>query len=327
MVRVLPDESVARVLAIEDLLGVVETAFERQGDGAVERPPQPNMDVGIGLEDGDDGAAGNVLFQPGYIHGREYFVTKIASVHAGNRERGLPTVNVGMVLTEATTGVPAAYLHGSRLTNAKTGCVGGLAARELAVEPATLGVIGAGTQARWQTRAIAATTDLTAVRIYSPSDSKFACAEDLKAELDVPVEAVDSARDAVADAGIVATTTTATEPVLSGDDLAPGTLVVAIGAYNATMRELDERTFERAARVVASAPENVAEVGEVIAAGYGVEDLVPFPAVLAGETAGRERADEIVVFESAGSAVLDAACAEHVYREAVAAETGTTVPL
>ena len=53
--------------------------------------------------------------------------------------------------------------------------VGGLAVRELADGPITLAVIGAGTQARWQTRAIHAGTDIERIRVYSPSESREAC--------------------------------------------------------------------------------------------------------------------------------------------------------
>ncbi|MEA5388291.1 hypothetical protein VB779_15450 [Haloarculaceae archaeon H-GB11] len=157
-----------------------------------------------------------------------------------------------------------------------------------------------------------------------PSDSRERCAADLDAELDATVRAVDSAREAVTDASVVVTVTTATDPVFPGDALAPGALVVAIGAYTPEMHELDSRTFERADQVFATAMGNVLDVGEVIEAGLTEADMVPFADVLEGR-AGRRSDDEILVVESAGSAVLDAAAVEHVYRAAERADVGTVV--
>jgi len=325
--RVLSDADVAALLSLADLLPVVEAAFVRQGRGEVERPPRPHFPVGTGLDpDAPDEPLGTGLVMPAYVHGATHYATKLVGVHEGNAERGLPTVNAQIVLTEAATGLPAALLAGSRITNARTGCIGGLAARDLAVGPVSLGILGAGTQARWQARAIAAATAVTDVRVYSPSDSQLACAADLDAELGVPVTAVDSPRAAVDGASVVVTATTSTEPVFPGDALAPGALVVAVGAYTASMQELDVTTFERAARVFADVPEEVAEIGDARAAGLSAVDLLPLSAAFEGGR-GRQRDDEILVVESVGSAVLDAATADYVYERAVDADVGTTVSL
>ena len=324
MVRILSDADVADCLDVAELLPVVRSAFVSQGRGEVERPERPHFPVGTGLA--DDEPLGTGLVMPAYVHGADHYVTKLASVHEGNAERGLPTVNAQIAVTDAETGQPTALLAGNRITNARTGSIGGLAVAELATAPVTLGVLGAGTQARWQTRCVDAATDLDAVRVYSPSDSKYACADDLDAELDVTVEAVETPADAVTKATAVVTATTSTEPVFDGTDLADGTVVVAVGAYTAEMRELDAATFERAARVFGDVPEEAAEVGGVRAAGLAADDLVPLSEAFEGR-AGRETADEILVVESVGSAVLDAAASEHVLQRAVESDVGTTVPL
>jgi alanine dehydrogenase len=330
MVRVLSDSEVADCLELGDLLPVVREAFVKQGRGEVERPERPHFPVGAGLGGGDSGPRGTGLVMPAYVHGAEFYATKLVGVHEGNADRGLPTVNAQIALIEADTGLPAAYLAGTRITNARTGCIGGLAAAELAVGDAvTLGILGAGTQARWQARAIGAATDLESVRVYSPSDSKRECAEDLRGELGLPadgVEAVESPKDAVRGADVVVTATTATEPVFPGEELEPGTLVVAVGAYTAEMRELDATTFDRAARVFADVPEEVAEIGDLLSADVDADELLAFSVVLEG-TVGRESDDEILVVESVGTAVLDAATAEYVFEEAEARGIGTDVEL
>ncbi len=322
-VRVLSDDDVAAVLDVSDLLDVVADAFVKQGRGEVERPERPHFPIGTG-SGGDP--AGTGLVMPAYVHGDETFTTKIVAVHEANAERGLPTVNAQIVLTDAETGQPRGVLAGNRITNARTGCIGGLAARHLATGPVRLGILGAGTQARWQTRGIAAAADLRTVRVYSPSDSRVECAAALAEEFGIDAEPVDSPREAVADATVVVTATTATEPVFPGEALDPGVVVVAIGAYAPTMQEVDNETMDRAARVFADTPEEVAEIGDVRGTGLDPSSLVPFADLLAGRT-GRENEAEILVVESVGNAVLDAAAAAHVHRAATERGIGTTVEL
>lgn len=333
MVRVLSDADVARVLDLETMLDTVEDALVAQHRGTVERPDRPHFPVGRGLADGTatdamDDPLGTGLVMPAYLHGANYYATKVVGVFEGNTERGIPTVNAAVTLTDARTGVPKGHLAGTRLTNARTGCIGGLAARELAADPdkLSLGTIGAGTQARWQIRAIAAATGVTSVKIHSPSDSRYRCADDLERELDVPTEAVATPREAVEGADVLVTATTASEPVFPGDALDPGATVVAVGAYTAGTRELDRETIARAERVIADVPEEAIATGDLRDTDLAADDLLAFGAVLGGER-GRESSDGIVVVESVGTAVLDAAAAEHLFDVAEEQGIGTTVPL
>ncbi|SEW24647.1 ornithine cyclodeaminase family protein [Halobacterium jilantaiense] len=325
MVLVLNDGDVRGVLDLASLAPVVEHALVKQGAGDVERPERPHYPVGEGLGDGDE-PLGTGLAMPAYVHGEPYFATKLVSVHEDNPDRGRPTVHAQIVLSDARTGEPVAVLDGSHVTNARTGCVGGLAARDLAVgDTVTLGVLGAGAQARWQTRAIDALTDLDAVRVYSPSDSRAECASDLR-EDGIDATAVGSPRDAVVGANVVVTATTSADPVFPADALADGALVVAVGAYTAEMQELDPAVFDRAARVFADVPEEVAATGDLTATDLDESDLIPFSAVLRGER-GRERGDEALVVESVGSAVMDVAAATEVYETARERDVGSEQPL
>jgi len=316
--QVFDDDAVADLLALDDLLGVVERAFLKQGRGEVERPDRPHFPVGEGL-DGRDDPAGTGLAMPAYVHGDPAYATKLASVFPGNADPEVdrPTVQAQVLLAGASDGAPLALFAGERITNARTGCIGGLAARELAAGtgPVDLAVVGAGQQARWQTRAIGATRGVNVARIYSPTpDSREACAADLRHE-GIAAEAADSAAAAVRGADVVVTATTSETPVFPGDALADGSLVVAVGAYEASMRELDRTTFERADRVFADVPEEVAAIGDVVDNGVDPARLTPLSAVFEGD-AGREAADEVIVVESVGSAVLDTATANYLWRDA-----------
>lgn len=324
MIRVLSEPAVESLVDLGALLDVIEDGFLAQGADAVERPERPHYPIGTGLA-ADDSAAptGTGLVMPAYIHGADYAVVKLVGVHGDNSSRGLPTVQAHVVVTEAATGRAAAFMAGTTLTNARTGCIGGVAARALVDGPVDLGVIGAGTQARWQTRAIDAAVGVGSARVYSPSDSKIDCAADLRAGLDAEVTPADTCRDAVEGADVVVTATTAAEPVFPGEALSPGCVVLAIGAYTAETQELDAMTFDRTDRVYADVPSEVATIGDIVNTATDPDRLVPLATVLAGDD--QPAADEIVVVESVGSAVLDAAAAEALLNRAQEAEVGVAV--
>lgn len=320
---VLSGGDVEALIELSDLLPVIEDAFRAQGRGDVERPERPHFPVGTGLE--DDEPLGTGLVMPAYVHGAERYVTKLADVHEDNPPEH-PTVHAQVAVTDARTGQPVAYMDGVRVTSARTGCIGGLAARDLAVDPpVTLGVIGAGTQARWQTRAIDAAAGVTEARVYSPSDSKEACAADLR-EWGIDANGVDTPRAAVDGASVVVTATTAREPVFPADALASGAVVIAVGAYTAETRELAPEVFDRAAQVFADVPKEVATIGDLDGTGIGAADLIPLSEVFEGR-AGRRAADEVLVVESVGTAVLDAATGDHLYERAQDQGRGTDLEL
>jgi alanine dehydrogenase len=321
MVHILTEEDVAAILELPDLLPVVAEAVRKQDCGEVERPERPHFPVGIDLDAESDEALGTGLTMPAYLHGADTYATKLASVHPDNIERDLPTVNAQVTLTDAATGQPVAYMAGNRITNARTGCIGGLSARVLANSPVVVGLIGAGTQARWQARAIGAAMDVAAVRVYSPSDSKFDCAADLR-EAALDAEAVDTAVEAARGADVVVTATTATEPVVPTDALMPNAAVVAVGAYTPEMQELEPATLTGASTVFADVPIEAVETGDARAAGLSVDDLQPLSAAFDGQPHKGRR-----VVLSVGSAVFDAAAADHVRERAVAENVGQMVDL
>lgn len=340
--RVLSADDVAELLSLSDLLPEIERAFLKQGRGEVERPERPHFPVGVEPDDDAAGdttgatasdAAGTALTMPASIHGDRTYATKLASVHPDNPERGLPTVHAQLLVTESRTGVPLALFAAEAITNARTGCIGGLAARDLAVGdgPVSLAVLGAGAQARWQTRAIRETRGIDSLRVYSPnSRESFAAARRADG---IDAAAVETAAEAVHDADVVVTATTSSEPVFPGDALAADALVIAVGAYTPEMRELDATTMARADRVIADVPEEVAEIGDIVGNDVSPDRLEPlsdtFERRSGSSESGRRPADGegVIVVESVGSAVLDAAAGEYLYRRVDNETAGTEVSL
>lgn len=312
MVTVLSDEDIKPLIQLPAVADVVEEAQIKQDAGTVERPERPHYPIGTGLQ-GDD-PLGTGLVMPAYIHGNDYFATKLVSIYEENSEKGLPTLYAQLMLADAHTGKPVSIMDASSITNARTGCIGGLAVRELANEPVELAVIGAGAQARWQTRAVDALCELERVSVYSPSDSKYVLADELSSS-GISARAAKSADSAVESANVVITTTTSTTPVFSTEAVQDGTLIVGIGAFRSDMQELEPGVFEKADQVFADVPEEVAEIGDLTETTLSVDQLTPLGEVFEGK-AERKSSDEILVVDSVGSAVFDVAAATHVYNRA-----------
>lgn len=323
MVTVLTDEDVESLVQLPDIADVVEEAQVKQDAGAVERPERPHYPIGEGLEETDP--LGTGLVMPAYIHGTEYFATKLVSVYEENPEKGLPTLHSQLVLGDAHTGKPVAFMNASSITNARTGCIGGLAVRELANKPVELAVIGAGAQARWQIRAVDALCELDRVSVYSPSDSKYELADQLSSN-GIPTHAAESPDAAVRNANTVITATTSPTPVFSAEAIQQGTLIVGIGAFRADMQELEPAVFDMADRVFADVPEEVAEIGDIKESSLSEDQLIPLGEVFKDNEA-RRSADEILVVESVGSAVFDVATAARVYDQARERDLGDDVDL
>lgn len=320
MLRILDDDDIDDVLDLTALLDVVEDGLIAQYHGDVERPDRPHLPVGRGLE--SDVALGTALVMPAYVHGSAYFVTKLVGVFDTNRERGLPTIFGSIVVIDATTGRTVGLLDGTRITNARTGCIGGIAARALTDGSITVGVIGAGQQARWQTRAIGAACSVERVRIYSPSDSRLECARELVAE-GFTAEAVESANLAIEDADVVVTATTSDRPVFSASGLTDHAVVIAIGAYEPDMQEVEAAVVEDAHWIFADVPSEVASIGDIVGADVDPAEIAPLGGLVTGDV--KPPTDGRVLVESVGSAVFDAVASEWMFDRACEAGHGSVI--
>ncbi len=108
-----------------------------------------------------------------------------------------------------------------------------------------------------------------------------------------------------------------------GDTLAAGTLVVAVGAYTPRCRNWTRRRSN--GRIASSETFPTRPQKPAIYASIPISRWRRSAA--STREFGRHSDDEILVLESVGSAVLDAATAEYVLDRADEAEIGTTVLL
>ena len=155
---------------------------------------------------------------------------------------------------------------------------------------------------------------------------------EMSERIGVAVEPMKSGEEAVRDADILVTATSATKIVLEGAWLEPGMHVNAMGANWSQKRELDERAVGCANKIaVDSIEQSKMEAGDLIQA-FGDDEsrwnvVQELAQIVAGKAPGRTSANEITLFKSNGIATWDLAAAVRVYELAVARGMGQSVPL
>lgn len=249
---------------------------------------------------------------------RSLLGVKVVSVYPDNATRGLPSIMGTYLLMDGATGVPHAAMDGARLTLWRTAAASALAASYLARADAdTLLVCGAGALAPFLIRAHLSVRPITRVLLWNHRPGKAAAlAADLQQQ-GLPVSAVDDLEAAVREADIVSCATLAKAPFLQGVWLKPGTHLDLVGAFNLTMREVNDAALTRASLFIDTSAA-LSEGGDIaigIAGGVIKADDVKadLAALCAGQHKGRTSPDEITLFKSVGAALEDLAAAQLVW--------------
>ena len=141
-----------------------------------------------------------------------------------------------------------------------------------------------------------------------------------------------SAQEAVEGADIICTVTTAREPVVLGDWLAPGATSTPWARSRRPRANWTRPRSPRARLYVDRRESMLNEAGEfLIPRREGVigDDHIAgeLGELLLGKVPGRGSADEITLFKSLGIAIEDLAAAHHIWRKAEATGAGTWVEI
>lgn len=227
-----------------------------------------------------------------------------------------------------------AIMEADRLGQVRTGAASGVATKYMArKEAATIGIFGTGWQARSQLPAVCAVRSIRQVKAYSRNaERRQAFCREMSETLNVEVIPVEDPEEAVKEADILITITTAKEPVLKGVWLQPGVHLNVAGSNFAQKRELDEEAVRRSALIVVDSKEQARiESGDLLVPiERGLlrwEDVHELGEVVAGRLPGRRSDQEITLFKSNGIALEDVAVAWRVYERAKAEGFGQELPL
>jgi ornithine cyclodeaminase/alanine dehydrogenase-like protein (mu-crystallin family) len=268
--------------------------------------------------------AGGHLFgiMPGALGATKPFGAKLISIFPENAAQGRQSHQGVIVLFEPDTGTPVCIVHAGEVTAIRTAAASAVATDALARKDAKhLAILGTGEQAATHARAIAKVRKLESITIWGRSPERAqALAEQMHAELNLPVTTLPTVQQAVADADIICTVTAAAEPILKSEWVQPGAHINVVGSSHAGPAEIDNALVARA-RFFADSREGVLNQGaEFLSAKQAglIDDdhiLAEIGQVLAGTKEGRRSADEITIYKSLGHVVQDLASAWWLYSQ------------
>jgi alanine dehydrogenase len=312
---------VARLLTPADYIRAVEDGFRQSALGNTTSAPPMHIG-GVGGAFHAKGAA-----MAGFA------ALKVNGNFPGNPKRGLPTIQGVVLLADAETGALLAIMDSIEITLRRTAAATALAARYLARPGAhTLAVIGCGAQARPQIEALAAVLPLRTTLVFdADADKALAFAANAAEALGLDVRAAPTLREATLTADVIVTCTTARHAFLNAGDVAAGAFVAAVGADNPVKHEVTPDLMAKA-KVVTDVTAQCASMGDLHHALHaGAMRLEGVHAelgdIVAGAKPGRTRDDEIVVFDSTGTAIQDVASASLAYHRAIERGVGLKVDL
>jgi len=312
---ILTGKDLEKILTMELAIPAVERAFAAHGRGEAVMPPKLYLPL--------EKFGGDFRAMPSLLG--DAVGVKWVNMHPENPKRfRLPAVMGVFILSDPETAFPLAVMDGTRLTSFRTGAAAAVASKYLAVkQPATIGFIGCGTQAR---SILAAHRTLYGGFRPIMADVDPASAERFAREAGGFTASMDQAGSC----DIICTSTPSRQPVLFRSYVGISTHINAMGADAPGKQELDPRLLQEATVVLddlAQATES-GEVNVPLHAGtYRREQIYgTLGEIVAGKKAGRT-GTEITIFDSTGLAIQDLALARVVFDEARGRGLGLEIDL
>lgn len=319
---IISEDAVQAAVSRADALAAVEAVFGAMATGKAWNFPVVREAIGHA-----DALYG---FKAGFDPSTMALGVKSGGYWPGNASRGLTNHQSTVLLFDPDTGQPRALVGGNHLTALRTAAASAVSIRHLArADSRTLGIVGAGHQALFQMRAAVEQRPIERVIAWNRSPERLRNLADAAGELGLPFEAVD--RDTLcARADVIITITSCFEPLLTADQIRPGTHIACMGTDTAGKQEIDPTILARG-RVFADAPEQARTIGEcqhAVSQGVIRADAVHAIGEVINEPDAWPRGDDAVtVFDGTGVGLQDLAVARVAVDHAVANGAASRVEL
>src|SRR6056297_216871 len=321
------DELKSIVSLDESVITAIETGFSQlQKDNATVPPimmiPVPEK-------------TGEVDVKSAYIKGIQRMAIKVASGFFENAKLGLPSASGQMLVLSSETGfLDGVLLDNGYLTQVRTGAAGAVAAKFLAPEKAeNAGVIGSGTQARFQMRALSLVRDIKTIRMFSldSEEVRDRYVKEMSKELGIQVIKAGNVEEVVRNSDVVVTTTPARKGYIKAEWLHPGLHITAMGSDTEEKQELESAVLGKADILACDLKSQVFRLGEIRSAikdGVITENspIRELGEMINGVQPGRESDEQITVCDLTGVGVQDTMIAIKAYDLAAEKQMGTRIP-
>ena len=293
----------------------VENAFDLYAKGQVTAPKI----LGIHINNGGFHIKAGVLTLE-----RTYFAAKTNSNFPDNRKQhGLPTIQGVIIVCDGDNGRPLALMDSMEITIIRTGAATGVAAKYLAKADAkTITICGCGNQGMISLKAIMKVRQPEKVYAFDiDKDQAEKFCKNFSEKISIIPLAINELKTALRQSEIVVTCTTSKQPFILTEDIMPGTFIAAVGADSEDKQEIESRLIA-SNKLVVDLAEQCAGIGELHHALQNKQMQVTdvyagLGEIIAGQKPGRISNEEIIIFDSTGTALQDVAAAAIVYEKAL----------
>ena len=319
----LTEEDVKQTLTIAEAVDLAEKGIKADGNGSV-NGDKFYMNI-----------RENGFVKPfsGYLHGEEYAYIKTFSYFPNNpkKYKRAPTSSM-VILLDAETGLPACLMEASWITGLKTAASTAVTASYLAQPNSeTVTIFGAGTLGRLHLLALTERFNLQqAYYVDILLEVAENCASELEPIVGFPVDAISLAEKelVVRDSEIIFTVTTGNQALFEHSWLKPGAFIARLGSY----QEVAHDVITKADKVIVDrwkyVSPRIPEIITLMDRGEFSKERVyaEWPTIAAEKVAGRETADEIIVFMALGIWGEYAAILPEAFRKAKSMGLGQRLP-
>lgn len=312
----LTEADVRHLADMRTALDAVRRAFVALGEGQAENVPRRRAAAPGVMLHNMHAAAGYL----GVVGAKVYTTTK-----AG--------FQFHVLIYDAATGSLSAMIEADHLGRLRTGAASGVATELMArPEASTVGLFGAGRQARTQLEAACAVRRLSRVDVFSRNADRCAnFAEEMSRQLDVEVVPALRPDLAAMEKDIIITATASKTPVFEGRLIGEGTHLNVVGSNFLQKAEIDVDTVRQADIIVCDSIEacklEAGDFVDAIEAGVTCyKNMQELADVVTGKATGRATADDITLFKSVGLAIEDVALGYEVLRRAKETGVGEELP-
>lgn len=318
MTIILQENEIKKCVDINtDLIPIIEEAFVCLTKGLTIMPPILRLDIKENH--------GEVDVKTAYIKGLDSFAIKVSPGFFNNPSLNLPTTSGMMILLDSKTGIlKSVLLDKGYLTNVRTAIAGAIAAKHLSNKDiSTVGIIGAGIQAKLQLKALMLVRKPTIAYVWGRNDKKVKqFITDNYSELKIKLIQSHNPEEVCKKSDVLITTTPSTEPLIKSEWIRKGTHITAMGSDAEHKNELDPKIVQECDLYIADNQSQTTILGELhhaIKAKLISSEKIftELGSVINKDVQGRSSKDAITVCDLTGTGVQDTAIARYTFNLAM----------
>jgi ornithine cyclodeaminase/alanine dehydrogenase-like protein (mu-crystallin family) len=317
--RLLTHEQLDQLLTFRHAIEAVESVSMLEYKQQVKMPVRMNSDLPTGW----------FRVMPAAIHGDDDW--NVMGLKVMNLIKGVG-LRYMILLFSGKTGELLAVMDAAKITQMRTGGATAVAAKYMSGKNIKrIGVIGSGFEARGQLLAVNEVITFKTVFVFSPNpENRKRYADEMQKVLGKEVRPVDSAEEAVRDSEILILATKTDRPVIDGDWIPSGCTVLSIGSTRLDLRELDDRSFARASKLLVDHKEQVCQESADVRSAldkqlFSKDNIIEMKDVVGKQQHLRQSNTEILIYKSVGTALQDIALAKIAYQTAVEQNIGQSL--